>query len=73
MVVRDMGFMRRNVGQIILASAIIDDTIGWIIIAITFGLARQETSTGLGLAKASSGRCCFWRSASRSGGAWCSS
>src|SRR5436853_723525 len=41
-VVRDMGFMRRNVGQVILASAIVDDTIGWIIIAITFGLAGQE-------------------------------
>ena len=31
--------MRRNIGQIIVASAIIDDTIGWIIIAIIFGLA----------------------------------
>src|SRR3954470_18295374 len=41
-VVRDMGFLRRNVGQVILASAIVDDTIGWIIIAITFGLAGQE-------------------------------
>src|ERR1043165_7179244 len=40
-VVRDMGFLRRNVGQVILASAIVDDTIGWIIIAITFGLAGQ--------------------------------
>lgn len=39
MVVREMGFVRRNVGQIILASAVIDDTLGWIIIAITFGLA----------------------------------
>lgn len=39
MVVRDMNFMRRNVGQVIVASAIIDDTIGWIIIAITFSLA----------------------------------
>src|SRR5215475_13213844 len=29
-VVREMNFMRRNVGQIIVASAIIDDTIGWI-------------------------------------------
>ncbi|HEY6023410.1 MAG TPA: cation:proton antiporter, partial [Pseudolabrys sp.] len=28
-VIRDMNFMRRTVGQIILASAIIDDTIGW--------------------------------------------
>jgi Kef-type K+ transport system membrane component KefB/nucleotide-binding universal stress UspA family protein len=46
-VVRDMGFMRRNVGQIILAAAIVDDTIGWIVIAITFGLAGQETFSWL--------------------------
>src|SRR5205807_2587155 len=39
MVVREMNFMRRNVGQIIVASAIIDDTIGWIILAIIFGIA----------------------------------
>ena len=42
-VVRQMGFVRRNIGQIILASAIVDDTIGWIIIAITFGLAEHGT------------------------------
>lgn len=42
-VVRQMDFSRRNVGQLILASAIIDDTIGWIIIALTFGIA----STGM--------------------------
>src|SRR3954449_10809854 len=30
-VVREMNFMRRNVGQIIVATAVIDDTIGWII------------------------------------------
>jgi Kef-type K+ transport system membrane component KefB/nucleotide-binding universal stress UspA family protein len=41
MVVREMDFVRRNIGQVILASAIIDDTIGWIIIAITFGLAEH--------------------------------
>src|SRR5436305_3164330 len=46
-VVRDMGFLRRNVGQVILASAIVDDTIGWIIIAITFGLAGQENFSWL--------------------------
>jgi Kef-type K+ transport system membrane component KefB/nucleotide-binding universal stress UspA family protein len=46
-VVRDMGFLRRNVGQIILASAIVDDTIGWVIIAITFGLAGQENFSWL--------------------------
>jgi Kef-type K+ transport system membrane component KefB/nucleotide-binding universal stress UspA family protein len=38
-VVREMGFERRNLGQIIVASAILEDTIGWIIIAITFSLA----------------------------------
>ncbi|GAC1042899.1 cation:proton antiporter domain-containing protein [Rhizobium sp. No.120] len=40
-VVREMDFMRRNIGQLIVASAIIDDTIGWVIIAITFGLAEK--------------------------------
>lgn len=43
MVVREMGFLRRNVGQVIVASAIIDDTIGWVIIAITFSLALHGT------------------------------
>ncbi len=40
-VVREMGFTRRNIGQIILASAIISDTIGWIIISIVLGLASH--------------------------------
>ncbi|HLH48397.1 MAG TPA: cation:proton antiporter [Roseiarcus sp.] len=40
MVVHEMNFMRRDLGQIILASSIIDDSIGWIIIAIVFGIAR---------------------------------
>ena len=40
-IVREMGFTRRNLGQIIVASAICEDTIGWIIIAITFSLARS--------------------------------
>jgi Kef-type K+ transport system membrane component KefB/nucleotide-binding universal stress UspA family protein len=39
MVVREMNFMRRDIGQIIVASAILEDTIGWVIIAIAFGLA----------------------------------
>ncbi len=42
-VVREMNFMRRNVGQIIVASAIIDDTIGWIIIAMIFSIAAHGT------------------------------
>ena len=42
-VVREMDFLRRNIGQLIVASAIIDDTVGWVIIAITFGLAEKGT------------------------------
>ncbi|OCJ00386.1 potassium transporter [Rhizobium sp. AC27/96] len=42
-VVREMDFMRRNIGQLIVASAIIDDTIGWVIIAVTFGIAEKGT------------------------------
>jgi Kef-type K+ transport system membrane component KefB/nucleotide-binding universal stress UspA family protein len=40
-VVREMNFMRRDVGQIIVASAILEDSSGWIIIAISFGLASS--------------------------------
>ncbi len=41
MVVREMNFMRRNLGQIIISSAIIEDTIGWLVIAVTFGIATN--------------------------------
>ena len=40
-VIREMNFMRRTVGQVILASAIIDDTVGWMITAVIFSLALQ--------------------------------
>ena len=43
MVVREMNFMRRDVGQIIVASAILEDSSGWIIIAISFGLVSSGT------------------------------
>jgi len=43
-VVREMNFMRRDVGQIIVASAILEDTTGWIIIAISFGIASSGTA-----------------------------
>jgi Kef-type K+ transport system membrane component KefB/nucleotide-binding universal stress UspA family protein len=39
MVVREMDFMRRNLGQIIVSSAIMEDTIGWVIISIALGIA----------------------------------
>ena len=41
MVVREMNFMRRVVGQVILASAIIDDSVGWIIVSIIFSIAAH--------------------------------
>lgn len=43
MVVQEMSFLRRNLGQVIVASAILDDTIGWILIAIIFSLANHGT------------------------------
>ncbi|MBV8096185.1 MAG: cation:proton antiporter [Acetobacteraceae bacterium] len=39
MVVREMNFMRRNIGMTLVAAAIIDDTVGWTIIAVISGLA----------------------------------
>jgi Kef-type K+ transport system membrane component KefB/nucleotide-binding universal stress UspA family protein len=38
MVVREVGFLRRTVGQVMVAAAIIDDTIGWIVISIAFAV-----------------------------------
>lgn len=58
-VVREMNFMRRNVGQIIVATAVIDDTIGWIIIAIIFSLASQGTLDFPSVAKAVLGTLAF--------------
>ncbi|HSY05937.1 MAG TPA: cation:proton antiporter [Steroidobacteraceae bacterium] len=43
LVVRDLGFVRRTVGQVIIASAILDDTIGWLIVSVIFGLALRGT------------------------------
>ncbi|MDE2447480.1 MAG: cation:proton antiporter [Gammaproteobacteria bacterium] len=39
--VRELGFIRRTVGQIILAAAIIDDAIGWIFVSVLLGLAQH--------------------------------
>jgi Kef-type K+ transport system membrane component KefB/nucleotide-binding universal stress UspA family protein len=58
-VVREMKFMRRNVGQIIVATAIIDDTIGWIIIAMIFSLASQGSLDVWSVGKAVLGTLAF--------------
>jgi Kef-type K+ transport system membrane component KefB/nucleotide-binding universal stress UspA family protein len=58
-VVREMNFLRRTVGQVIIGSAIIDDTIGWIIIAVIFGIALQGSVDPMTLAKSVIGTLVF--------------
>ena len=58
-IVREMNFTRRNLGLVIVASAIMEDTIGWIIIAITFGLAEKGTIDLAGTAKSVLGTAVF--------------
>ena len=58
-VIREMNFTRRTVGQVILASAIIDDTVGWIIIAIIFSLALQGQVDAFSVAKSVLGTLVF--------------
>jgi Kef-type K+ transport system membrane component KefB len=50
-VVREMGFLRRRIGMTLVASAIIDDTAGWTIIAITSGLATHGAMDAAALAQ----------------------
>lgn len=59
MVVREMNFMRRVVGQVILASAIIDDSVGWIIVSIIFSLALHGAVDGWSLAQSVIGTVAF--------------
>jgi Kef-type K+ transport system membrane component KefB/nucleotide-binding universal stress UspA family protein len=59
MVVREMNFMRRVVGQVILASAIIDDSIGWIIVSIIFSLALHGSVETMSLAQSIVGTIVF--------------
>ena len=39
--VRELGFLRRTVGQIILAAAIMDDALGWIFVSVLIGLVQH--------------------------------
>jgi len=59
MVVREMGFMRRNVGITLIAAAIIDDTVGWVIVAIITGLAVHGQVDALGLGQSVLGTAIF--------------
>jgi len=59
MVVREMRFMRRNVGMALIASAIVDDTIGWVIVAIISGLAVHGRVDALALGESVLGTAIF--------------
>ncbi len=59
MVVREVGFARRNLGQVIVTSAVIDDTIGWIILSVTLGLALHGRFDPVALAKSLGGIAIF--------------
>jgi Kef-type K+ transport system membrane component KefB/nucleotide-binding universal stress UspA family protein len=59
MVVREMDFMRRNVGIALIASAVIDDTVGWVIVAITLGLAVHGRVDALALGQSVLGTAIF--------------
>ena len=48
----DLKLMRRNVGQIIIASGMSDDTIGWILLSIVAGLAAGKTITATSISMA---------------------
>src|SRR5476649_894207 len=43
MVLMEVGALRRDLGQLILATAILDDTIAWVIIAVIAGIAAHGT------------------------------
>jgi Kef-type K+ transport system membrane component KefB/nucleotide-binding universal stress UspA family protein len=58
-VVREMNFMRRVVGQVILASAIIDDSVGWILVSIIFGIALHGALDATSLAQGVIGTLAF--------------
>ena len=50
MVLMEVGAIRRDLGQLILATAILDDTIAWVIIAIIAGIAAHGTVSLGGIA-----------------------
>lgn len=41
-VLMDLGLMRRDIGQTIIASGMCDDTVGWILLSLVAGLAAGE-------------------------------
>jgi Kef-type K+ transport system membrane component KefB len=58
-VVRDLGFIRRTVGQVMLAAAINDDAVGWILVSVILGLARHGSIDLVGFSRSVFGTLAF--------------
>ncbi|NJO23814.1 MAG: universal stress protein, partial [Sphingomonadales bacterium] len=59
MVLMEVGAIRRDLGQLILATAILDDTIAWILIAVIAGLAAHGTVSLVAVATSLAGTLAF--------------
>ena len=69
-VLREVDFLRRDLGQVILASSILDDTIGWIILALIGGLAAHGTVMVVPLVLSVLGTALFLAVCFTIGGSW---
>ncbi|MFY0536540.1 cation:proton antiporter [Nannocystis pusilla] len=58
-VLMDLKLIRRDIGQLILASAMTDDTVGWILLAVVAGLATAGQVDPVSVAEAVGGALVF--------------
>ncbi len=58
-VLMDLKLIRRDIGQLILASAMTDDTVGWIMLSVVAGLATAGEIDPLSIAQAVGGALLF--------------
>jgi Kef-type K+ transport system membrane component KefB/nucleotide-binding universal stress UspA family protein len=58
-VLMDLKLTRRDIGQLILAAAMTDDTVGWILLSVVAGLATAGTVDVSSVAKALGGAAAF--------------
>jgi Kef-type K+ transport system membrane component KefB len=57
-VLMDLKLIRRDIGQLILASAMTDDTVGWIMLSVVAGLATAGVVDPLSRPGRSAAPCC---------------
>ncbi|MBV9289552.1 MAG: cation:proton antiporter, partial [Hyphomicrobiales bacterium] len=58
-VVRDMGFARRDLGQTLVAASIVEDSIGWILLAVILGVVGARGGPAGGAAQSAVGVAAF--------------